>query len=157
VFFEGKMTANYLTKLDNALEMHTTVNKELVEGFLVGLMKDIKLLVGPKYKLQTVNLFAHNAGLFDLHVIMQRLVSFHNNPQGLMPQVVRDSKNDIFSLSIMYEGVTLNFLDSMKVLPMSLKAVAKNLLKEGDEKFVVEHDVLREILQSADRRNLLST
>jgi len=151
------MTANYITQLDNALESHKAVNRNLVEGFLKGLMKDIKLLVGPNRKVQTVNLFAHNAGLFDLHVIMERLVIFHTNPAGLMPQVVRDAHNDIFSLSIMYEGITLNFLDSMKVLPMSLKAVAKNLLKEGDEKFVVEHDILREILQSKNRVELLST
>jgi len=64
----------------------------------------------------------------------------------MMPTIISDKDTNIYQLSIVYEGMTINFRDSMKILPMSLKSVGQNMLGGRAGKLGIHHDTMRIIM-----------
>jgi len=155
VFYQGKTLSGVHTIMDNLFTNVEENNFKLTTYIMDGILKDCYLITDGKLP-GRVFMFAHNSGLFDLHVVIQSLVKLHYNESGLIPTIITDNSNDIFALTMAYKDVEFTFYDSMKVLPMSLKAVRKNLLKEGDEKLAVHHDNLRDILMDDVKRAMLN-
>lgn len=50
----------------------------------------------------TIYMYAHNSGLFDLHLIIKLLLKFHlqSSKNAPSPLITADANNDIFQLSI---------------------------------------------------------
>ena len=116
---------------------------KLVQEFLTNVTKCIKN-IGQNPK--NTYFYAHNSGLFDLHVIIPRLIKIHAANSKIMPEIIADNSNDIYQFNITFEGNTFYFRDSMKILPMSLKSVGDNMLGGEFGKMEIDHKILRTIL-----------
>lgn len=59
----------------------------------------------PSYK-DSVYMYAHNSGLFDIHLIIKYLLKFHtqSSKRVASPLIIADNNNDIFQLSTDYLG-----------------------------------------------------
>jgi hypothetical protein len=59
----------------------------------------------PSYK-DPIYIYAHNSGLFDIHLVIKYLLKFHtqSSKRVASPQIIADNNNDIFQLSTDYLG-----------------------------------------------------
>lgn len=122
-------------------QLHLT--KEIMSGIAVSIRK----LAGGKLP-KTVYIYAHNSGLFDLHVLLPYIIKIHNEESKLIPSLISDRENDIYQLSISYKGSRFLFRDRMKILPISLKSVGINILAGEVGKLSVNHETIRLVLNS---------
>ena len=125
---------------------HLEDNKvELIEQFLKGLLNRVKLVNGGPTK--ELFLYAHNSGLFDIHVILKSLITIYSKERKKeIPTIIADNQNDIYQLRIIVKDTQLIFRDSIKLFPISLKTVARNILGKDMRKFELNHDKTRELL-----------
>ena len=130
--------------------MRSEKQLKMVEEFLIKLILDIKKLNRDKNP-RTVYIYAHNSGIFDLHVVIPIFMKIHIANTKMIPEIIADKDNDIYQLSIIYKGRTLVLRDSIKVIPISLKSVADRMLGGEYSKITIDHNTLREIITNKPR------
>lgn len=126
------------------------LTKEFFKGLEVSVSK-IRRGKIPK----TLYLYAHNSGLFDLHVLLPSILKIHGESSKMLPSLISDRENDIYQLNVVYNGISLVFRDRMKILPMSLKSVGLNMLGGDVGKLSVRHDLMRELLNFKNAHSIL--
>lgn len=101
-------------------------NEDIIRPFL-----DFCAMYALKNKKKEITIYAHNAGGYDGHYILQWLT------QNQYIQTFKDIKQDnyfklhssdlakILMIELFYKGITLRFKDSFKFLPMSLKKLGE--------------------------------
>jgi len=120
-----------------------------------GLVERMNIVCGKKMP-KELYVYAHNSGLFDLHVLLADLTKLHTQHRKMIPQIIADNQNDIYQMMITYKGINIFFRDSMKIFPMSLKAVGANILAVDMGKMIVDHDAVRAIMLRQDRAKHLT-
>jgi len=76
-------------------------------------------------------MYAHNSGIFDIHIMMKSLFKLHLNTGSLaIPTIISDSSSNVFQFVITANNLTFIFRDSMKILPIRLDSISKNILPQ---------------------------
>lgn len=119
---------------------------EAVSKALKDMFKDIyDTLNGQKM----IYMLAHNAGRFDLKVLMNPLMKLINNMDFRVEYVISDSGGDIYQLNLETMNCKFALRDSYKLIPASAKNIA-NMFLHTRYKLEVVHDILNRYLVSPD-------
>lgn len=96
-----------------------------------------------------VYMLAHNAGRFDLKVLMNPLINLVNTRNIMVEYVISDSGGDIYQLNLETMKIKFSLRDSYKLIPASAKNISRMFLHTR-YKLEVVHDILNRYLVTPD-------
>ena len=92
--------------------------------------------------INTIYFYAHNAGKFDLKVILKAIYTIHKSQTLELPTQISDPNHDIYQITIKYNGFNIIFRDSMKLLLTSVANLNDQMLGGKYPKIPMNLDLL---------------
>lgn len=89
-----------------------------------------------------VYIYAHNAGKFDLKVMLKALYLVHKAQREILPIHISDPNHDIYQIVIQFGGKHFCFRDSMKLLLSSVANLNERMLGGAFPKLPMNLDLL---------------
>ena len=112
------MLENVTAFMDNRIRYAKKINP------VKSLQSDLK----PKPSKGNVYFYAHNAGKFDLKVMLKAIYKVHKSQRLELPIHISDPNHDIYQITIKYNGYNIIFRDSMKLLLSSVANLNEQML-----------------------------
>lgn len=105
--------------------------------------------------------YAHNAGKFDLKVMLKAIYKVHKSQTLDLPIHISDPNHDIYQITIKFKGYNIIFRDSMKLLLTSVANLNDQMLNGEFPKIpmnldFIEHIIINgeELMISEDKSNV---
>jgi hypothetical protein len=96
---------------------------------------------------KSIYILAHNAGRFDMKVILNPLLALKDQMPSNVMSVISDPNGDIYQLEFETINTTFFIRDSFKLIPASVANISKMFL-QNEYKLDVVHTILNEYLRS---------